>query len=46
MGSEAKKKGYALQMPPRGKALYKVPLPEQGQKITPRDTAAEEPAAG
>jgi hypothetical protein len=36
-GSEAKEKGYDLQMPAqRKKALYKVPLPEQGQRITPR----------
>jgi hypothetical protein len=37
VGSEAKEKGYALQMPAHGKkALYKVPLLEQGQRITPR----------
>jgi hypothetical protein len=31
---------------PREKALYKVPSPEQGQRTTPRNAAAEEPAAG
>jgi hypothetical protein len=31
---------------PGGKTLYKVSLPEQGQKDDAKDTAAEEPAAG
>jgi hypothetical protein len=35
-GSEADGRGYALQMPVREKTLYKVSLPEQGQKIMPR----------
>jgi hypothetical protein len=35
-GFEAKVKDMPSRCRPRGKALYKVPLPEQGRKITPR----------